>query len=248
MINMKKTLTGISALLLLCAGTVSASQVLVLGNSSMPFNDNKQGKNTGVCVEILEAISSHGGPEFKFELGLPWKRAQQILHDAAGKNQAIAIIPFTRTKQREDSHMWITKLVTHEVRLTTNKKAKIPEKFADAKDSTVGIIVGSALIPKLKEMGFTQIDEARTGKQNARKLEGERIDFMVESSVVAKYNWASIGQKSQDLFVGPQLGKTNEIYLAGNLDFPPKVAAEIEAAMDIIKENGKLQEILNKWN
>jgi len=82
----------------LACGMTHATEVLVLGNESMPFCGIVDGKPSGMVVDILTEVTNHGGPNFKYKLGLPWKRAQEILRNSG--DSLTAIVPFTRTKER----------------------------------------------------------------------------------------------------------------------------------------------------
>lgn len=108
---MKRYFNVIFLLKLVLISSIScANEVTVVGNESMPFNGLKFDessettpyKNSGMAFEILEEATKHGAPKFNYQLGLPWKRAQHLIHKA--NNKPIAIIPFTRTKEREQHY------------------------------------------------------------------------------------------------------------------------------------------------
>jgi polar amino acid transport system substrate-binding protein len=223
-----------------------SSEVLILGNESMPFNGVRDAENNGMSVEILNEITKFGGPLFKYQLGLQWARAQIMLHNSESK--VIAIIPFTRTPERESNYMWITELFTYELRFSASKKSNIPSNIKDAKNLRIGIIRGSAHIPLLTSLGFNNIYEVNNGLNNAMMLANNRIDLVIESSWVDNFFWKQAGYEQDALYIGPTIGETKHIYLAGNTDFSSEVAKEINKAMEIIKKNGRLKELLDKWN
>jgi len=228
--------------------TLFASEVLVYRNESMPWCGTVNGNDAGITIDILNEITKHGGPEFRFE-ELPWKRAQIYVT----KNIGTAIIPLTRTEVRENIFMWIVELVQNQVRLTIarNQRNEVstpsPFTLANSKNLTIGIILGSAMIPTLKQLGFSKLEKVPTAHMNVKKLRYGRIDAMAESKWVDNYLWHQIGEKANDLIPGPNIGKPKYIYLAAGLDFPLEIATDIRNAMDKVRASGKLKEILNKW-
>jgi len=240
-----KTLITISAAYSLLACCISnATEVLVLGNESMPFCGIVDGKPSGMVVDILTEVTNHGGPSFKYKLGLPWKRAQQMLKKSGAS--PTAIVPFTRTKEREKSHTWIAEIIPNVTRLSTHKKEK-PLTIEKAKQLNIGVILGSAIIPHLKELGFTKLEEVPTAIHNSRKLAVGRIDAIVDSKYVDTYHWKLAGGDVKTLKF-TNIGKEMYIYIAGNLNFPPDIAKKINIAVSLIHENGTLKAILNKWD
>jgi hypothetical protein len=138
--------------------SLQAAEVLVYRNESMPWCGTVDGKDAGIAVDILNAITENGGPKFKF-ISVPWKRAQNLIH----MNKGTALIPFTRTATREKNHTWVIKLVPNQIRLTSARKptsqVSIPSTLtlANSKSLNIGIVRGSAIIPAMKEMGFTKL-------------------------------------------------------------------------------------------
>ena len=156
-----------------------------------------------------------------------------------------AIVPFTRTDVREKQHTWIAELFPYQLRLSTYKQTT-PITVERAKLLRVGVISGSAHVPLLHRLGFTNIVAVRTALQNANKLALGRIDAVVESQYVDTYNWVQAGFTTKDLLF-TNLGERSHIYIAGNRAFPPDLAKRIRDAIDQMRDNGKLKAILEKW-
>ena len=225
-----------------------AAEILVYRNESMPWCGTVDKKDAGITVDILNEVTKNGGPKFKFK-SLPWKRAQMLVQ----KNKGTCIIPFTRTATREKHHTWIIELVPNQVRLTIarnpKEKFKLPSPLtlANSKALRIGIIRASALIPTMKELGFTQIIEYNTAEKLVTLLRWGRIDAMAESKWVDNYMWHQIGQKGEDLIAGPNIGEIKYIYLGAALNFPQKITEKIRIAMSKVKKSGALENIIIKW-
>lgn len=236
---------GLLSALLVCGQASCATEVLVLGNESMPWNGIVDGKDSGIMVDILNEATKNGAPKFKFRLGMPWARAQiEVLKPSA---ELVAIIPLTRNPEREGRFKWIAELVPNEVRIVSYGRPAPIKSLDEAKHLSVGLILGHAAIPLLKQSGFTHIDHAKNAESNERQLFAKRIDALVDSRLVYRYLWKKIGQDTKDLQEGPVVGEVAGIYIAGQPNFPDDVAKSIAAAMEKMRRSGKLKEILNKW-
>ena len=233
-------------LLSLTAGPVYADDVVVLGLEALPWCGVVDGKETGIMVDILNEATKYGAPRFQFKFGLPWLRAQQIVHE----NNAIptAIIPFSRTAERENNFKWIAVLASNEMRLASYKRAKPIETLEEVKTLKVGAPTGNAGIQILKKLGFTDIDESSADiKVNLHKLLSSRYDTVVDSYPVIRYNWTKLGQNPKDLQQGPLVAPPIPMCIAGDLNFPEDVAKRVSDAVEKMRKVGKVQEILDRW-
>ena len=223
--------------------TAQADEVLVVGNESMPFNATVDAKNVGIAVEILQTASTYGAPEFRFELNTPWKRAQQLLHEAGKK--PTAIIPFTRTPKREHLHTWIAPLFKYQTRISTTDQ-QTDLTLDDFLHKDIGIIRASAHLPLLKKLGFTNIVKTNNARQSAMMLNQGRLAAIAESQYVDTYYWKQQGLNPRILQFIP-IGEVKQIYIAGNLEFPPETAIRIAAAIDKMNKQGIVQTIVKQW-
>ncbi len=218
--------------------------VTILGNESMPFNGVLNGQNAGMTYEILEEATLHGAPKFEFQLGLPWKRAQKILESSGTK--PVAIVPFTRTKERENHHTWIAKLFSYQSRVSTLDNTQHLDLKAVSQEP-IGIIRGSAHIPYLEQIGFDRLSVVNKAIQNALKLANGHIYGIAESQYVDTYHWKQIGRSAEVLQFIP-FGESKQIYVAGNRTFPSSTAERIAQAINKMEASGKLKEILARWS
>ncbi|SDG63198.1 substrate-binding periplasmic protein [Propionivibrio dicarboxylicus] len=232
--------------LLLASTMARGSTVLVLGNESMPWNGVVQGKPLGIVVEILNEAGKYGAPGFEFQLGLPWMRAQAEVLRRNG--EPVALIPLSRTPERETRYRWIAELVPNQIRIATYAKATPPRTLDEARNLSVGLIRGHAAIEFLRRQGFSRIDDnAGDAEANIKKLLSGRVDAIADSRVVYRYHWRKIGALPEMLQEGPVVGNTIGIYIAAGPDFPAPLARKIADAIDVMRKNGKLQEIIDRW-
>jgi len=224
---------------------LKAAEVLVLGNESMPFCGLVDGKPAGIVVDLLEQVTKHGGPKFSYELGLPWKRAQLMV--AQSGDMPTAIIPLTRSNNRESKFYWIQELLTHEVYIHTYDRPSPVSTIEDAKKFSVNVILGSVIIPTLKSLGFERLSEQYNALTMAKMLADNSISAIAESRIVHRYNWLIAGRQLHEIQLGPKVGDSFSIYIAGNKTFPPEVAEQIRQAFARALLSGSIDEVKSRW-
>jgi polar amino acid transport system substrate-binding protein len=219
-----------------------AEEVEVVANESMPFNGIVDGKNVGMTYDILQEAMKYGAPKFTYKFGLPWNRAQQMIKDAGDK--PIAIVPFTRTAKREPNFKWIAELIAYNARLSVYKRPAVT--IEEAKKLKVGMLRESSNISLLQSFGITQFDYSQDALTNAKKLAAGRFQILGETKYVDTYAWKKAGMDPKDLKF-TEIGEKRYIYIAANLNFPPKLSKQISDAIDKMRSNGRLKAILESW-
>lgn len=213
---------------------------------SMPYSGTFYGKASGLAVEVLNEATKYGAPEFVFNFDIPWTRAHQKILEA--DNKLVAIAPFSRIKERETKYKWIAKLFDGQAKLISYDRAVPIKNIEDAKNITIGVVRGHVIMSLLKENGLKNIDDSsKDAEVNTLKLLNKRYDTIADGELICIYNWKLIGQDVKDLQFGPSIGDPINVYLAGNVNFPPEVADSIANAFEKMSKDGKLEEIYNRW-
>ncbi|QTA82326.1 Solute-binding protein family 3 domain-containing protein, MltF-like [Desulfonema limicola] len=222
-----------------------AETVDVYGLEAMPFCGVIDGNPVGIAVDVLNEATKHGAPDFKFTFDVPWPRATKIVQES--KNELAAIIPFTRSSEREDKFKWVAEIMATEWRFFTYGRISPINSIDEIKDETIGVVHGHAIIPMLDKMGLKIDSGAKTARINALKMIKNRVKIIADSDVITLYSWKEIGQNTKDLQKGPVLGEIKHVFIAAGLNFPDDVAAGIFNAIEKMRNNGELQKIYDKW-
>jgi ABC-type amino acid transport substrate-binding protein len=230
------------AITLALSGTARALEVEVLANSSLPFWGLEDGKPAGIAVDILNAVTAEGGPSFKFDFSLPWVRSQEKVHTETG----LAIL-FTRTAEREHNHKWIAELFDYNAQLVSVGRAAPFKTLDEAKALQIGIQRGSAFEPRALQAGFTHLEPVVSDDINAKKMVAGRLDGWFASEYVGEYLYANAGGDPATLQIGPKLGDTYHMYIAGDRNFPEADAKAIADGIDRLRNSGKLEAILARY-
>ncbi len=231
---------------LTCITPLTATEVVVYGLEAMPYCGLANGNPVGIAIDMLTEASNYGAPKFVYRFDLPWLRAQE--HVQYPGNELAAIIPFSRTPQRQDQYKWVAELFPTQSRLYSFGRPAPLKSIDEAKNLSIGVVRGHAIIPILIKLGLNNLDDgAANAEINATKLSMNRINVMADSDLICIYSWGKVGKKTQELQVGPAIGDVTHVFIATGLGFPDDVARSISNAIDKMRRNGKVEEIINKW-
>jgi polar amino acid transport system substrate-binding protein len=232
--------------LLLCAITARAEVVEVYALEAMPYCGSDQGRPSGLAVEILQAASRHGAPEFRFHFDVPWRRAQELIQRPG--HELSAIIPFSRTAPRESQYRWLAELFLTQSRFYSYLRPAPLTSMEEAKSVKVGVVRGHALMEVLQNAGIRQLDSGATDAgNNVRKLFYQRFDTIADSDLIVRYHWKNSGYPADALQEGATIGPPTGVYLAAGLNFPEQTAQRIQQAMERLQASGELKQIQARW-
>ncbi|SHO58999.1 substrate-binding periplasmic protein [Vibrio quintilis] len=230
---------------LLFSSHLWAATVTVYSLEAMPYCGLINGHPSGIAIDILNEATKYGAPAFQFRFDIPWMRATQRVQYA--KDELVAIIPFTRSAVREHQFKWVAEIMATEYRFYSYHRTVPVQSVGEIKHKTVGVVHGHAIIPMLANLGLRLDTGAKTAQKNILKMISKRFDVIADSDVIVMYNWKQAGLKMEELQVGPAIGQIKRVYIATGLDFPDDVAAKISEAVAIMKQNGELQKIYDRW-
>lgn len=238
-------------ILILLSNTIRASdisklKVEVYALEALPYCGLINGEPAGIAIDILNEASKYGAPEFIFNFSIPWLRAQERIQQSRG--ELVAIIPFSRTEIRDKQYQGIAELVTTQSRFYTINRNDPIQSIDEAKKLKIGLVRGHALKGRLWDLGVINIDDgAVNAEANARKLLSKRFDALADSDLIFWYSWKVIKQNPDLVQEGAPIGDITGVYIAGGLNFPNSVARSIYEAVEQMRYDGKLEEILKRW-
>lgn len=232
--------------LLVCAFTARAEIVEVYALEAMPYCGSEQGRPTGLAVEILQAASRHGAPEFRFRFDVPWLRAQEMIQRPG--NGLSAIIPFSRTAPRETQFRWLAEMFLTQSRFYSYLRPAPLASMDEAKAVKIGVVRGHALINVLQNAGILRLDTGATDAgNNIRKLFYQRFDTIADSDLIVRYHWKKMSYPVSALQQGASIGPQTGVYLAAGLHFPDETARLIQQGLHRLQASGELEPILARW-
>jgi polar amino acid transport system substrate-binding protein len=237
---MKKLL--IFALLVAAFLQASAKDIIVNTSDISPFCFEEDGKPKGIAVDILNEAGKSIGVTFVYRF-LPWKRAQMETRSAADH----AIIPLTRTAEREKDYQWLAPLFDYNFVIVTRGDVPTLRSTEEARHLSVGVLRGNPMEHMLPQMGFTNVKPGTSEGLLARQLHASAIEAWVVADLVARDTYRKAGGNPDELRIGTKVGEPMRIYLGASPQFPKEFQKLIADEIGRLKNAGVIDGIVNKY-
>lgn len=230
-------------LALTCVPLLAASARDIIVNTSdiSPFTYEANDKPTGMAIDILQAAAKASGIVFHFNF-LPWKRAQ--LETLASSDHAI--VPLTRTPERENDYQWIVPLFEYHFVIVT-RAGHSAVTLDEVKKMTVGVLRGNPMHTTLPGLGFENIRPGNSEEMLARQLRAGLIDVWITAEPVARDTYKRIGGSLNEVRIGARLGEPMAIYLAASKKFPAADMKLIADEVNRLRAGGEISRILERY-
>lgn len=220
-----------------------ADGIEILANESMPFCGLVGGKPAGMVIDILTAVTRDGGPTFKFDFSTPWPRAQVLVLEQTD----LAIVPLTRTPDREANYQWLAELFSYGGHLVTIGRPAPLKTINEARGLEVGVLQASGLLPAVTALGFTRVLLAHSDDVNARRMLLGRLGAWAAPQYVDRYTYEHAGGDPGTLQYGPTLGDEFHLYIAASPKFSATDAKAIDDGIGRLRANGEIEKILERY-
>lgn len=225
----------------------SAPTLLVVGDPLAPFEYDKDGKPSGLDVDIATRIFNQLGIKFEIRL-VPWKRAWQMIEDGA----ADAVFTTSRKPAREPflyypkEDMWVS-----EYTFFVKKGNKISPYlgYESAKEKTIGVIKGYSYHDSFWAANL-KLEEVISLENNFKKLLADRVDMVITDKIVGQFTLKEMGLQSQvEFYEQPVFAKGYPMPFARNSKYPniEQVAKDFEQKLIEMKANGEYEKIVERW-
>jgi len=212
-----------------------------------PFAYSENGHVTGFSVEILRTILKELHVQDTIKIH-PWARAYQTV--LSNKNSAI--FTMARNEEREHQFKWVGPIAPRNINLYKLKRRtdiKI-RNFQDARNYTVGTIIGYAAEKELLNKGFEpgkNLESVSTNVQNIRKIYADRIDLIASFDYLIAYTVKGTKYALGDFEKVLVLSDKYDFYYAFNKKTDDAVVSSFQSALDRMKADGRYNALMNKY-
>jgi polar amino acid transport system substrate-binding protein len=196
----------------------------------------------GALAEVVQAMSAKMGTPVTVEF-FPWNRAKQM----PIKLSRIAIIPLTRTPEREANYRWPVEIYRQDFGFMSRKDSSVAQLSVDQlRKLRIGTLLGTASHEQLQRNKFAAIVTANTHEELWRMLDSGMIDALYGGEAIEKQEIRTTGRKAVDYVYGPALDQ-GPIWVGGSLDFTDADVTAWQAAFKAVKLDGTYARILRKY-
>ncbi|MGY1451273.1 MULTISPECIES: ABC transporter substrate-binding protein [Pseudomonas] len=240
-----------SASVLFAAGARAAqtpgTSLVLLTENFPPYNMAKNGKNfaqgeniNGIAVDIVREMFKRAGINYSLTLRFPWERIYKLALEQPG----YGVFVMARLPDREPLFKWVGPIGPDDWIMLARGDSKIAlQSLEQARKYRIGAYKGDAIAETLAKQGLKPLVVLRD-QDNARKLVGGQIDLWATGDPAGRYlarQEGVTGLKTVLRFHSAQL------YLALNKEVPDETVARLQAALDQLREEGVVEEIMGRY-
>lgn len=238
---------GWLALPLLAIGLVQAADptpgLHLLTESNRPLSYLEQGRLTGLCTEIVDAVAHKVGGASSMTL-LPWARAYAM----ALKEPDTGLFCTARTAEREPLFQWVGPLATVEgVFYARQGSGIVLRNLGEAKSAARILVVQDFFTHQfLRAQGFANLEPVPHPEDMLRMLVFGRAPLMFANSLTVPELLKQSGMAPSA--IEPVLSALQvDEYLAFSRSTPAETVQRWQAALDELRRIGVIQRIWMKW-
>ncbi|WP_213159948.1 substrate-binding periplasmic protein [Pseudomonas aeruginosa] len=247
----RSLLFALLATLLLVGGVRAETDpdysMVLLTENFPPYNMAINGKNfaqedniDGIAVDIVREMFKRAGIKYSLTLRFPWDRIYKLALEKPG----YGVFVTARLAEREDKFKWVGPIGPDDWVLLAKGDSPITLGSLDeAKKYRIGAYKGDAIAELLGKNGF-EADLALRDQENAQKLVKGQIDLWASGDPAGRYlakQEGVTGLKTVLRF------NSDQLYLALNRETPDEVVQKLQAALDGMRKEGFVEDILNSY-
>lgn len=223
-----------------CAAAPMAPYRIVAGELP-PFSNEKSAKAPGALVEITQELARRLGSPPTVEI-YPWQRALMMAQNL----HRIAVLPLTRTPEREPHYRWLAHLYAQRFVFVARRGVVDVNDLDELKKHRIAVLRGSPHLDALKAENFVHLIECASASECTRMIKTGLADATYGSDAVRRSSAVLGGARESDFDYSAPM-RAGEIWLAGSLDFSEEEAARWQAAMASMHADGSAARILHKY-
>jgi polar amino acid transport system substrate-binding protein len=223
------------------------TDLVLLTENFPPYNMAKNGKNfaqdeniDGIAVDIVREMFKRADITYSLTLRFPWERIYKIALEKPG----YGVFVMARLPDREKLFKWVGPIGPDDWILLAKADSKITlNTLNDARKYKIGAYKGDAIAETLAKQGLKPVVVLRD-QDNAKKLVNGQIDLWATGDPAGRY------LARQDGVTGLKTVlrfNSAELYLALNRNVPDDAVAKLQAALDQMRKDGVVEEIMARY-
>jgi len=223
------------------------TDMVLLTENFPPYNMAKNGKNfaqdeniSGIATDIVREIFKRADITYSLTLRFPWERIYKLTLEKPG----YGVFVMARLPDREKLFKWVGPIGPDDWIMLAKADSKITlETLDDARKYKIGAYKGDAIAETLGKQGLNPIVVLRD-QDNAKKLVNGQIDLWATGDPAGRYLARQEGVSGLKTVLR---FNSAELYLALNKDVPDETVAKLQAALDQLRKEGVVDDIMAKY-
>ncbi|MQA22848.1 substrate-binding periplasmic protein [Rugamonas rivuli] len=206
-----------------------------------PYAVAQGGASPGLLVELVQDLARRLGTPVTVEF-YPWQRALTM----ATVLPRIAVMPVTRTPERETLFRWLVKLHQQNFVFVALHGGVDVRDLTLLRRQRLVVLRGSPHKRVLQELDFIDVAECSTVRECMRMVKKGIADATYGGEDVHRNAAGADGNREAEFDFSPVF-RSGDIWLAGSLDFSEDDGRKWRAALESARADGTLARILRKY-
>ena len=226
---------------------IRKDELVLLTENFPPYNMAKNGKNfaqgeniEGIAVDIVRETFQRAGIPYSLTLRFPWERVYKLALEKPGYGAFV----MARLPEREHLFKWVGPIGPDDWVMLAKADSKIVlTTLEQARQYKIGAYKGDAIALTLAKQGLAPLVVLRD-QDNAQKLVAGQIDLWATGDPAGRYLARQIGVTGLKTVLR---FNSAELYLALNRQVPDETVVRLQAALDQLRKEGRVDEILARY-
>ena len=232
------------------AALAAPDTVRIVTEQNPPANYAENGKLTGFCTEVVEAVLLEIGVRGSFEV-MPWARA----YATALRAENVLIYSIIRTPEREAQFKWVGVVGPNDASYLFSLRGRgiKLDTLDDAKRYRIGTVNDDVREQYLTSKGFvkgTNLQGSAKSEVPYEKLKLGRVDLWAMSELVATNLVRRAGDDPdkvlERVYRLADLGNDGS-YMAFGTKTPDRMVERFRQGLEAVKKSGKFEALKKKW-
>lgn len=230
---------------LLCAAPARSADLTAYTEEWAPYNYSEGDAIKGISTDILRAMCESARLQCDIKM-VPWARAYRT---AASKANTL-VFTTARKPAREHEFLWIGPILPRTTWVYARQgQEKEIHGFADLASRRVGVVRDEASLQDLVAAGVPEsaLVLQASNTDVLRMLLGSSVDAMVDTEVGMQWNLRRAAVAPNAVSRLMKLSEEGAYYFALNKESDPALAEKLDAALDKLRHDGKVDAIVRKY-
>lgn len=223
------------------ARAAPADALRVVAADLPPYAVAQGGASPGLLVEIVQDLARRLGTPVTVEF-YPWQRALTM----ATVLPHIAVLPVTRTPEREALFRWLVRLHQQNFVFVALRGGADVRDLTALRRQRLVVLRGSPHKRVLQELDFIDVAECSTVRECMRMVKKGIADATYGGEDIHRNAAGADGHREAEFDFSPAF-RSGDIWLAGSLDFSEEDSRKWRAALEAARADGTLARILRKY-
>ena len=227
------------------ASAICAADLIAYTEPWLPYNYTEGNEIKGISTDVLRAACKLAKLSCEIQI-VPWARAYKTVTNTPNT----IIYTTARNPSRENQFAWVGPILPRTT--WAYGKTGVTTEIHSVKDlgnARIGVVRDEASLADLLAVGVppSSFVELNSNNDVLRMMMIDKINVVVETEIGMAWSLRSAGIAPTAVTKLMKINEGGAYYFALNLKSDPKITGKLQAAMDKLRREGKIDSIVLKY-